>query len=214
MSPAQSTARLTLTAHDLGFARSGEAIFGPLSLALHGGDLCAIGGANGAGKTTLLQVLAGLLVPTTGTLAFEHSANGKSVEACGRVALLGHHNGLKLELSARANLAFRESLLGAGQSISIDDALARVGLSGYESLALRELSAGQRRRVALAALARSRALLWLLDEPFANLDAEGRSLVSQLIEERRERGGLVVVTTHGVDVLPGDTQYVRLGPTT
>lgn len=212
MPPAQPPARLSLVARDLGFARSGESIFGPLSLALQGGDLCAIGGANGAGKTTLLHVLAGLLVPTTGTLVVEQLANGVPAEGSGRVALLAHHNGLKLDLSARANLRFRESLLGTVDDFTIDDALERVGLAGYESLALRELSAGQRRRVALAALARSRAMLWLLDEPFANLDAAGRTLVAELIAQRRAGGGLVVVTTHGVDALPADAQYVGLGP--
>lgn len=211
MLPTSPIARVSLTARDLGFARAGETIFGPISLALRSGDLCAIGGANGAGKTTLLQALAGLLAPTTGSLAFESGGDNTPGESYGRVALLGHYNGLKLGLSARSNLHFRAALLGADSAVDIDDALTQVGLAGYESLALRELSAGQRRRVALAALVRSRAPLWLLDEPFANLDADGRSLVANLIAEQRGRGGIVVITTHGVDVLPADTQYVKLG---
>ena len=204
-------ASVSLNARDVVFARSGETIFGPFSLALCGGDLCAIGGANGAGKTTLLQVFAGLLAPTTGTVELERDADGESGETCGHVALLGHLNGLKLDLSARSNLRFRESLTGADTSVTIDAALARVGLAGYEMLALRELSAGQRRRVALAALARSRAPLWLLDEPFANLDADGRALVADLIAEQRTRGGIVVITTHGIDALPADTQHFNVG---
>ncbi|MEO6064604.1 MAG: heme ABC exporter ATP-binding protein CcmA [Lysobacterales bacterium] len=211
MLPTESTGRISLTARNLGFARAGETIFGPMSLGLRGGSLCAIGGANGAGKTTLLQVLAGLLAPTTGTVECAHEADGLPLESAGRVALLGHHNGMKLDLSARANLGFRESLMSADKTVTIDEACARVGLAGYETLALRELSAGQRRRVALAALVRSRAPLWLLDEPFANLDQDGRSLVACLIAEQRERGGIVVITTHGVDALPVDTQHLKLG---
>ncbi len=202
-----------MTARDLGFARTGETIFGPVTFVLRAGGLLAIGGANGAGKTTLLHVLAGLLAPSMGTLATEFGEVGHA-PGSSRVALVGHHNGLKLDLSARANLRFREALHGAEESQTVDKALAHVGLAGYESLALRELSAGQRRRVALAALARSRATLWLLDEPFANLDAEGRSLVSTLIAAQRERGGMVALTTHGADVLPADTTHCRLGAAT
>lgn len=201
----------SLLVRDLGFARAGEPIFGPVSFALRGGDLCAIGGANGAGKTTLLQVLAGLLAPTDGSVEFSTHQDGAPSARGARMALLGHLNGLKLDLSARANLGFRESLLGIDPAMSIDAALARVGLAGYEALSLRELSAGQRRRVALAALVRDRAPLWLLDEPYANLDASGRSLVAAAIEEQRERSGIVVITTHGVEPLPAETLHVNLG---
>ena len=211
MSPASLPGDSSLTVRDLCFARAGERIFGPVSFALRRGDLCAIGGANGAGKTTMLQVLAGLLAPTDGSIAFGSPAEGSAPLPSPRIALLGHLNGLKLDLSARVNLRFREALLGIDPSLSMDAALARVGLAGYEELSLRELSAGQRRRVALAALVRDRAPLWLLDEPYANLDAEGRSLVAAIIDEQRGRGGVVVITTHGVEPLPADTLHVSLG---
>ncbi len=211
MSLPSSPADFSLTVRELCFARAGERIFGPVSFALRCGDLCAIAGSNGAGKTTLLQVLAGLLAASEGTIDVRSELQGLPTPACPRFALLGHLNGLKLDLSARANLGFRESLLGIDPALGIDQALARMGLSGYEALPLRELSAGQRRRVALAALMRDHAPLWLLDEPYANLDAEGRNLVASVIEEQRQRQGIVVITTHGVESLPDETVHVRLG---
>lgn len=213
MSLASSPADHSLTVRELCFARAGERIFGPVSFALRSGDLCAISGANGAGKTSLIQVLAGLLAASEGSIEYGARAAGLAPPVP-RIALLGHLNGLKLDLSASANLEFREALLGIAPALGIDAALARVGLAGYEHLSLRELSAGQRRRVALAALVRDRAALWLLDEPYANLDASGRSQVAAAIEEQRGCGGIVVLTTHGVEPLPAETLHVTLGAPT
>lgn len=177
--------------------------------------MLAIGGPNGAGKTTLLNVLAGLLMQSAGSLRvnsqdeFSSAAGPASIPGTG-VALLGHLNGLKLDLSPRANLRFRDALCAGNQAVSIDASLAEVGLAGYEDLPMRGLSAGQRRRVAIAALVRNPAMLWLLDEPFANLDASGRALVARAIARQRQRGGIVVMTTHGADALPADARHLAL----
>ena len=213
MSPTPAC-RVSLDAAELEFMRDGVRIFGPLSFALVGGDLLAIGGPNGAGKTSLLNVLAGLLIQSAGSLRFNSQdmpsdAIPSSNRATG-VALLGHLNGLKLDLSPRANLRFRDALCAGTNGDSIDDDLADVGLAGLEDVPMRGLSAGQRRRVAIAALVRNPAMLWLLDEPFANLDADGRTLVAGAIARQRQRGGIVVMSTHGADALPADARHLAL----
>ncbi len=210
MSSLPSFADAALRLDRVAFARSGEAVFGPVSLALGSGAACAIAGRNGAGKTTLLHVVAGLLAPTAGRVLLEHA--GEVVDArSGQVALLGHQPGLKQDLSARANLEFRAALAGDAGVTDVDAALGAVGLDGFATVPLREMSAGQRRRVALACLARSRAVLWLLDEPFANLDAGGRAVVEGLIGMHRAAGGMVLLTSHALENLPPGALTLDLG---
>lgn len=209
MSPL-SFADAALRLDRVAFARSGEAVFGPVCVELAGGAACAIGGRNGAGKTTLLHVVAGLLEPTAGSIMLENRGQPLDTRS-GCAALLGHQSGLKQELSARANLEFRAALAGHAGVPDADKALVAVGLDGFASVPLRDMSAGQRRRVALACLQQSRALLWLLDEPFANLDADGRSVVDRLIESHRTAGGIVLLTTHTLDRIPPGATSVNLG---
>ena len=185
---------------NLHFSRDQELIFGPLNFALHSGEIVLIEGDNGAGKTTLLKVLSGLLRPSEG-----------QVYLCGQpltlarlshqVALLGHQLGLKLELTALENLNFAMGLGGARAGITPELALSSVGLDGYGDLLLRQLSAGQRKRVALARLLLVPAMLWLLDEPYANLDREGILLVNRLLEDHARRGGAALLTSHGAYAL-------------
>jgi heme exporter protein A len=185
-----------LEARDLAYARNAEPVFGPLSFTLRAGETVLIEGDNGSGKTTLLKVLCGLLAPSAG-----------EVRLCGapltlarlshQVALLGHALGLKLELTALANLRFAVGLGGIRPGITPMLALASVGLGGYEDLPLRTLSAGQKKRVALARLLLVPAALWLLDEPYANLDRGGIELVNRLLEDHARRGGAALVTSHG-----------------
>jgi len=114
-----------------------------------------------------------------------------------QVALLAHLLGLKLELSALENLRFAIGLGGLRSGITPQLALASVGLEGYEDQPLRMLSAGQRKRVALARLLLVPVALWLLDEPYANLDREGIELVNRLLDNHARRGGAALITSHG-----------------
>lgn len=185
-----------LRARALGFARNDEPIFGPLDFALHAGEVVLIEGGNGSGKTTLLKVLSGLLEPTSGDVLL-HDAPLTLAKLSHQVALLGHLPGLKLELSALENLRFAIGLGGIRTGITPQLALASVGLDGYADLPLRTLSAGQKKRVALARLLLVPAALWLLDEPYANLDREGIELVNRLLDNHARRGGAALVTSHG-----------------
>jgi len=185
-----------LSAHGLGFLRNDSRIFGPLDLQVSSGETLLVEGGNGAGKTTLLRVLAGLLPPSEGDIRIlGRSADRFSVAS--QVLLLGHLLGHKGELTALENLRFAMGLFGHRDAADPEQALAEVGLAGYEDHQARLLSAGQRKRLALARLGLLPAPLWLLDEPFANLDLQGIALVNQLLERHLQRGGAALVTSHG-----------------
>ena len=183
-----------LAADALCFHRGDEAIFGPMSFVLDAGDVLMIEGSNGSGKTSLLRVIAGLLDASSGSVL----RNGSQARQAGSLAYLGHLGGLKLDLSARENLRFATRLSGLRQGTSIASALMSVGLDGFEDTPLRFLSAGQRKRAALAGILLAPASLWLLDEPYANLDQNGHTLVDRLLETHGARGGAAVITSHGM----------------
>lgn len=185
-----------LEAHRLAFARNDEPIFGPLDFSLHAGDVVLIEGDNGAGKSTLLRVLSGLLAPTSGEIRL----NGEALTLARlspQVALLSHQPGLKFELTALENLRFAAGLGGQRAGLSAISALAAVGLDGYADVPVRQLSAGQKKRVALARVVLAPVVLWLLDEPYANLDLDGINLVNRLLENHANRGGAALITSHG-----------------
>ncbi len=185
-----------LEARALRFLRNDEPIFGPLDFVMHAGEIVLIEGDNGAGKTTLLKVLSGLLPPSDGEIRL-HGEPLTLAKLSHQVALLGHLLGLKLELSALENLAFAIGLGGLRPRLSPATALAGVGLQGFEEVTVRLLSAGQRKRVALARLLLVPASLWLLDEPYANLDRDGIELVNRLLDRHAREGGAALLTSHG-----------------
>lgn len=187
-----------LAARALGFARGDEPIFGPLDFSLAPRETLVMEGGNGAGKTTLVRVLAGLLPPGTGSIEWNGAELSRLAPDPGRIALLGHHLALKADLTPRENLKFRIALQGLRTGITIAAALRSTGLEGYEDVAVRTLSAGQRKRTALAALLLSPAQVWLLDEPYANLDRDGQVLVDRMLEAHAARGGATVMTSHGL----------------
>lgn len=185
-----------LHARGLSYARNDESIFGPLDFMLHRGEVVLIEGDNGSGKTTLLKVLSGLLEPATGNILLD-GEELTLARLSHQVALMGHLPGLKSDLSAIENLDFTIGVFGLRPGITPALALASVGLEGYEDVAIRRLSAGQKKRVALARLLLVPAALWLLDEPYANLDKEGIDLVNRLLDAHARRGGAALITSHG-----------------
>jgi heme exporter protein A len=185
-----------LEARQLAYARNDEPIFGPLDFALHEGEVVLIEGDNGAGKTTLLRVLSGLLEPTSGEILLD-GAPLTLAKLSHQVALLGHQAGLKGDLTAIENLRFAAGLGGVRAGISPTTALAGVGLEAYADVPTRQLSAGQKKRVALARVLLAPVGLWLLDEPYANLDLDGIKLVNRLLELHARRGGAALITSHG-----------------
>jgi heme exporter protein A len=188
-----------LEARGLAFARNEEPVFGPLDFALHPGEALQVHGGNGRGKTTLLRVLAGLLPAGAGEVHFEGGRVDRDHLARG-CAFLGHLHGHKGELSTLENLAFATALQGGRGDP--EAALAEVGLAGYEDTLARRMSAGQNKRLALARLRLSPAKLWLLDEPYANLDLGGIALVNTMLAAHLAAGGAALLTTHGAYAAP------------
>jgi len=185
-----------LEAQALAFARNDEPIFGPLDFALHAGEVVLIEGDNGAGKSTLLRVLSGLLAPSSGEIRL-HGEPLTLARLSPQVALLSHQGGLKPELTALENLRFAAGLHGQRAGMSAGTALAGVGLEGYADVPTRQLSAGQKKRVVLARVLLAPVGLWLLDEPYANLDLDGIKLVNRLLERHANGGGAALITSHG-----------------
>ena len=175
-----------LTASKINFERYFEPVFQPVSFELEGGELLLVTGANGCGKTTLIRVLADILHPTSGRID-NHAQS---------MAYVGHYLGIKDDLSVLENLRFVRDFLGTSNR-ACEEVVEQVGLSRVSGQQARTLSAGQRKRCALARLLLSENELWLLDEPYSNLDIEGIGLVDRLLEQHLESGGACVLATHG-----------------
>jgi heme exporter protein A len=190
-----------LSARGLAFARNEQPVFGPLDFDVDVGEALLVQGDNGAGKTTLLRVLAGLLQADAGRIDIEGRLAGPALRARA-IAFLGHLPALKADLTALENLRFLCGLHGRRRGQLPAAAMAIAGLSGYEDTPARQLSAGQRKRLSLARLWLSPAPLWLLDEPYANLDLEGLELVNRMVQAHLRAGGAAVLTTHGAYAAP------------
>jgi heme exporter protein A len=189
--------------------RRGErTLFEDFDLALGAGEAVALTGPNGAGKTSLLRAIAGFIAPAAGAIAFR-SDDGAALEAeearCADVHLLGHHDGLKPGRTARDELVFQVGWTG-GDEASALAAAERLALTPLLGLAVRHLSAGQRRRLALARLIASPRALWLLDEPLAPLDAGQRVRFGELMAAHLDGGGLILAAVH--DPLPTPARTV------
>ena len=207
---AASTTVPLLEARALSFHRQDEPVFAPLDFRLHAGELALIEGDNGSGKTTLLRMLAGLLHRGAGELLWRGEALQRD-QCAGEILFLGHQLGLKADLSPRENLRIAVGLHGAREGLSVASVLADIGLRGYEDEPVRRLSAGQKKRAALARLVLLPATLWLLDEPYANLDRTGIALVNALIERHTDAGGAAMVTSHGtVSFHGGEPRRIRM----
>ena len=201
MTPDDRSAPPLLEARGLRFTRNDEPVFGPLDFAVDAGEALLVQGGNGAGKTTLLRVLAGLLRADAGAVEID-GAPAQAGRRARAIAYMGHLPGFKADLSAAENLDFLCGLQGRRRTQLPGNALAIVGLAGYEDALARQLSAGQKKRLSLARLWLSPAPLWLLDEPYANLDLEGIELVNRMVQAHLRSGGAALVTTHGAYAAP------------
>lgn len=190
-----------LEALQLSCIRDERVLFSELSFTLNSGQILLIEGANGAGKTSLLRILTGFRKPDTGDLFWNDDAiDDDTQEFYQDTAYIGHHNGLKDTLTAEENLRYAQAL--ASTALTIDDALEQVGLDGYQQTLVRFMSAGQRRRLALARLLCTRKALWILDEPFTSLDRASIKLFENFIETHVSQGGLAIMTSHHNTSIP------------
>jgi heme exporter protein A len=182
-----------------------------VSLELRAGELLHVSGPNGAGKTTLLRVISGLLRPEAGAVTWCGNAIATSrSEYQLALAYASHEPALKGDLTALENLRFMVGLKHRVTTGELRASLERAGVADCADLPARVLSAGQRRRVAMARVLAFRAVLWLLDEPFTNLDVSGSELVSRLLEEHVGAGGLALVVAHHELKLAVDTRHLGL----
>jgi heme exporter protein A len=192
---------VSLEVSGLSCRRGGRPVFEALSFGLAGGELLALTGRNGSGKTTLLRALALLVTADAGRIRWRGEDVVRDREAWrGRIAWLGHLDGLKGDLSVRENLSVAARLRGEPLD-RIDQALASFDLAALARREVRTLSAGQRRRVALARVASAHAPLWLLDEPLNALDAPSQAALRAVLGRHLAAGGLAIAATHApIDV--------------
>lgn len=189
-----------LAAHDLACLRGERLVFKRLSFAVPAGGALLLVGPNGSGKSSLLRVLAGLLPPAAGALHWDGAPVAAETHRR-RLLYVGHQEAVKPWMTVAENLAFWMRLAGAAGPPA--PALARLALDRLAETPGRLLSAGQKRRLALARLAAVPAALWLLDEPATGLDAASLALLEALVADHRAGGGVAIVSTHSAIALPG-----------
>lgn len=182
----------------LACVRGDRELFTDINFSLEAGGLMQVSGPNGSGKTSLLRMLCGLSNPAAGEIRW----CGTAIRSLGgdylaAMTYIGHLSGTKDDLTANENLRISSALAGFEISTrQANDALKYMGLGGRETLPVKVLSQGQRRRVALARLLVCKTALWILDEPLVALDVMAVQLIQELLEQHLEQGGMVVMTTH------------------
>jgi len=199
-----------LSASELTLFRGERCLFKHLSFALNPGELLLLEGRNGTGKTSLMRAIAGLIEFEDGDILWE----GKPVRTnrqsfYGSLVWMQHRVGFKADLTLVENLRF-ETHLRAQSGEDFEEVLKRLDIDRLKRLPIRSLSAGQQRRVALARMLLSRVPLWLMDEPFTNLDREGRALVMNLTTEHLDRGGMCIMAAHQDVEIGGNVQKIVL----
>lgn len=213
-----------LSTQNLSCIRGDRMLFNAVELRLQAGGLLYILGENGAGKSSLLRILTGLLQAESGSVFWNDQNIQQDTETYrSQLLYIGHVNAIKEDLSAHENLLFSSSInhqkVNSAQALQ---ALQAVGLQSHAHLPTRHLSQGQKRRVALARLwldaismpvaaGNTDSKLWILDEPFASLDAEMSSVLAGRISKHLANGGMAILTTHQpVDIVSNDIQTYRL----
>ncbi|MGD2118021.1 MAG: cytochrome c biogenesis heme-transporting ATPase CcmA [Chromatiales bacterium] len=203
-----------LTVSELECVRGDRRLFSGIGFSLEPGELLHLHGHNGSGKTTLLRTLSSLVLPASGEINW----NGQNIRDLGEdytrhVMYIGHKNGIKDDLTALENLQVSSVLDGVDISEQAAwEALARIGLKGFEDLPTKVLSQGQKRRVAMARLLVCETRLWILDEPFVALDKAAVQLLQDVIRQHIANGGMAILTTHqDVPLTTGTLKQLELG---
>ena len=200
-----------LKAEKLFCERDDRVLFRELSFSARAGEVIQIKGSNGSGKTTLLRVICGLNDNYHGTLKwFNEPIEDNQDDFYSSLIYLGHQVGVNKVLTPVENLRWSVGLRENVTSESIYQALAEIGLRGFEDSQCFSLSAGQQQRVSLSKLLLGTAIIWILDEPFTTLDVDGVQLLEKLLDDHARKGGVALVTTHHELSLP-DLKILELG---
>lgn len=190
-------AALSLGVHNLACSRNDQLLFSGISFKVNAGQVLMIEGANGSGKTSLLRTLCGFILPDEGEVLWQ----GSNIRECmddylAHLCYVGHNNGVKHGLSCAENLRIAAALAGTDKPVNASAVLQPFGLGDHVNTPAQMLSSGQRRRLALARLAVSRATVWILDEPFTSLDDRGKRFIRDRMQQHLEAGGIIVLTSH------------------
>ena len=194
---------------NLSCMRGERLVFSRLNFSVEPGSVLVVTGSNGSGKTSLLRIIAGLTHPIAGELAWhDGSVAGNPERHHNRISFVGHLDAVKAVLSVHENLQIWARLHG-GTDKTISMALKKMGLKGLENTPGRYLSAGQKRRLSLARLVASHAVLWLLDEPTIALDPASVDALRDLIAEHRNSGGMTIIANN-IDLGIADTAELNM----
>jgi heme exporter protein A len=188
-----------ISVSDLTLERYFEPVFKPVTFSLSARDLVLLTGDNGCGKTTLIRILAGVLAPSQGKIEWGDEG----------MIYVGHMLAVKDDLTVTENIDFMRQFIGHGEH-STREIVERVGLRRVCEQTARTLSAGQRKRCALARLLLSDAKLWLLDEPYSNLDKQGMVMLDGILHRHLQNGGACAMATHG-SLRPDGFEFREIG---
>lgn len=186
-----------LSVQNVSCTRGYRELFTDLKLVLEPSQVLRVEGENGSGKTSLLRILAGLAQPAAGNVFWQgRRINDADAGYYENLLYLGHKPGIKFELTPIENLCMSQALFGAKTENGIEEALYQMGLYGFEEVTCASLSAGQKRRVALAQLLLTRARLWILDEPYTSLDVAAIAFLEEIFKQHVQNGGMLIITSH------------------
>lgn len=202
---------MTLIINNLTHERNNQILFTDIQFTLNAGELLQVRGSNGSGKSTMLRILAGYIEPVRGEILWNENSIFEYQDFYQQnVSYLGHQNGIKPYLTVKENLNLSAALANNKvKKITLENVLEKIHLQNLANTAAMQLSAGQKRRLALARLLLNPTTLWILDEPMTSLDAQGQTLLSQLLEKHLKNGGMGILATH--HDLPLVTKTIVLG---
>lgn len=190
--------------------RNEQVLFSDLDLTLESGSVLFLQGENGSGKTSLLRILCGFRLPDEGEITWNNSPALSNSEYFQNISYIGHKNGLKDELTVEENLNLMRSMATV-TDIKTEHVLKNIGLFKQADILSRQLSAGQKRKLALARLMMTKNSFWILDEPFTSLDKASIIFFEQLIKQHISQDGVLILTSHhDIDLSGLNVKHVSL----